>query len=67
MPGQVVTAPRINIDYVDSIVNMRHKNEATLYLSMETTQKIENAMSLLLGKYDENNKGSALGTLVIHD
>ncbi|KAH9359551.1 hypothetical protein HPB48_011701 [Haemaphysalis longicornis] len=55
--GEVVTALKNKIDSVDSIVSMQVvKNdaiEAKLDMSLQSTQEIEKAMSLLSDKYDE--------------
>lgn len=55
--GEVVTALKNKIDSVDSTVNMQVvKNaaiEAKLDMSLQSTQEIEKAMSLLSDKYDE--------------
>lgn len=55
--GEVVTALKNKIDSVDSIVNMQAvKNEAIeakLDMSLQSTQEIGKAMSLLPDKYDE--------------
>ncbi|KAH9379121.1 hypothetical protein HPB48_019888 [Haemaphysalis longicornis] len=55
--GEVVTTFKNKIDSVDSIVSMQVvKNdaiEAKLDMSLQSTQEIEKAMSLLSDKYDE--------------